>query len=315
MIVRRRGSTPGRDSRVFDRNRDGCVATVTGRYPRRLHEAFVGVGCVVIREYLSRDEVACVRRVSAALGAVARDLLSNAGRSTERSTASGLLAVPESTDPLRLCRFEYLLASSPALRRLSSNRIEVTVSTAAGELFVPFKDKQNEKAPAGGAFGAHQDAAAYRHFGPSYHVTAMIAIDSCTVANGCLEIAVEYRRQVAATPEDVVEPIGGRPLLRHAVGGPMNGDIAPEAQRKLTWTPIELSTRDMLLFDSFVPHRSAANQSADSRRAMFLTYNAAREGDWYERYYAAKRSAPDHPAFHVSTPTLHRDTRRSHSRG
>jgi hypothetical protein len=38
-------------------------------------------------------------------------------------------------------------------------------------------------------------------------------------------------------------------------------------------------------FNGWVPHRSAANSSSFPRRAVFLTYNPASEGDYHERYY------------------------------
>lgn len=41
----------------------------------------------------------------------------------------------------------------------------------------------------------------------------------------------------------------------------------------------------------YPPHRSAANSSARSRRALYLTYNVAARGDLREAYYADKRAA------------------------
>ena len=45
----------------------------------------------------------------------------------------------------------------------------------------------------------------------------------------------------------------------------------------------------IILFDSFVPHRSGPNLSNGSRRVIYLTYNLSDEGDYYEEYFASKR--------------------------
>ena len=106
-----------------------------------------------------------------------------------------------------------------------------------------------------------------------------------------------------ATDDAVETRIDGRPLLAFFNGGPRNGDIADEIVARLKWQAVEVSPCDLVLFDSFVPHRSAPNATSSPRRAMFLTYAPAAEGDWYARYYADKRANYDDPKFHVSTPT------------
>jgi ectoine hydroxylase-related dioxygenase (phytanoyl-CoA dioxygenase family) len=52
-----------------------------------------------------------------------------------------------------------------------------------------------------------------------------------------------------------------------------------------------------LWFHSRTPHRSGPNRSARPRRALYPTYNAAREGDRRAEYYAAKAAA-----FAAATP-------------
>lgn len=41
----------------------------------------------------------------------------------------------------------------------------------------------------------------------------------------------------------------------------------------------------ILLFNGWAPHRSAANVTPFARRAIFLTYNPKREGEYRKRYY------------------------------
>ena len=45
---------------------------------------------------------------------------------------------------------------------------------------------------------------------------------------------------------------------------------------------------DVLVFDSYVPHRSDTNTTDVARRALYLTYNRASAGDHRERYYRDK---------------------------
>ena len=48
---------------------------------------------------------------------------------------------------------------------------------------------------------------------------------------------------------------------------------------------------DIVLFDSYLPHRSFTNASDTWRRSAYLTFNRAAEGDLHAAYYAKKREA------------------------
>ncbi|MAB14091.1 phytanoyl-CoA dioxygenase family protein [Parvibaculum sp.] len=274
-------------------------------------ETFRRDGVVVLRGFFSEAEAATFNRLSSEMGASADLLLREAiysGKPVAELLATRpdeLIVVPEAADPLQICRFEYLLGSRPEFKNLIDTRIAPVIEALTGEAFIPFKDKENEKHPGGGAFGPHQDFAAYKSFGPRYNVTAMISVDPATRENGCLEFAKDWAGFPDNHADAVEERIDGRALLRFENGGPHNGDIAPEIADALDWQTVETAPSDLVIFDSFAPHRSSPNESNTSRRAMFLTFNAEREGDWYERYYAEKRANFDDPKFHVSTPTVH----------
>lgn len=45
----------------------------------------------------------------------------------------------------------------------------------------------------------------------------------------------------------------------------------------------------MLIFGAYLAHRSGNNNADDSRVAVYLTYNAVREGDMRDHYYNEKR--------------------------
>ena len=68
----------------------------------------------------------------------------------------------------------------------------------------------------------------------------------------------------------------------------------PDVAAQLTWEPVALRAGQTLWFHSRTPHRSGPNRSARPRRALYPTYNAAREGDRRAEYYAAKRAAFAH---------------------
>jgi len=130
-------------------------------------------------------------------------------------------------------------------------------------------------------------------------VTAMIYVDPSTLENGCLHVPTNWRRDAGVAN-------GAMEILPYTKGGPNHGNIIPEVAKALQWDPILASPRDLLLFDSYVPHSSEINNSQRSRRAMLITFNAAEEGNFYGKYYQLKRSDPNNPVFHFATPTVSR---------
>ena len=46
---------------------------------------------------------------------------------------------------------------------------------------------------------------------------------------------------------------------------------------------------DAIFFNSYTPHRSGPNMTNNRRRVLYVTYNAASEGDHRREYYADKR--------------------------
>jgi ectoine hydroxylase-related dioxygenase (phytanoyl-CoA dioxygenase family) len=206
--------------------------------------------------------------------------------------------VPEAICSIEPCRFEYIAHCSERLREQVIQSVKHLIEDLMGESFLLFKDKCNIKNPGGGAFPPHQDIVAYRHFKPTFHITAAVILDASTIENGCLEMASGYRNHVDETTK----------IFDYCRGGPNNGDIKDEISQQFSWIPIQSEPGDVVLFDSFIPHRSAKNTSQSSRRNFFFTFNASREGDWYEDYYTAKKHDFSNPIFHVSTPTQHRGT-------
>ncbi len=275
--------------------------------------SFRTVGYAYVSNYFSLDVALGLRELSDRLSAQAASIL-NTCRADGVSLSSRAKAYPmepivvaEATSCAKVCRYEYMMGSDPCLKEFIRTNVQQAVSELVGENVAPFKDKTNEKLPGGGAFGPHQDIAAYQSFKPRYHATALLTIDPATVQNGCVEIATNCREVTTANSAFVVATINNRPLLYYNEDWLNHGDIRPDIAAKLQWQPLQTRPLDLVVFDSFVPHFSSVNSSKNPRRAIFVTYNVETEGSWYEEYYADKRLNYDDPKFHVSTPTSRRD--------
>ncbi len=144
------------------------------------------------------------------------------------------------------------------------------VPEVVGQLFdepaALFKEKINYKHPGGGGFAPHQDASAYRFV--DHHISVMVPIDAATEASGCLWFADGHRDGLMETD--------GR------------GRIVDAVACRLDWRPLEVLPGDVVLFDSYAPHRSETNTTDRPRRVLYLTYNAASKGDFRADYYRDK---------------------------
>jgi hypothetical protein len=53
--------------------------------------------------------------------------------------------------------------------------------------------------------------------------------------------------------------------------------------------PVPTQPGDVVFFDSYTPHASGPNLTAEPRRVLYITYNRLSAGDLRARYYADKR--------------------------
>ena len=177
------------------------------------------------------------------------------------------------SDAKMLCRLENFVPYHEGYKQLiKAPKLLALLSDLMGEQAVLFKEKINFKLPGGAGFAPHQDAPAFASFGHRYHITMMIAVDDATLENGCLEFS---------NPSEVGDILSPAP----------DGTIDPEVVERMPCTPLELSAGDVVFFDSYIPHRSPANTSAQARRATYVTYNRLAEGEVRDAYFAAKRRA------------------------
>ena len=168
-----------------------------------------------------------------------------------------------------LARMEYFLGARKDLNNLVETRVNPLVNEIMNENMIIFKDKINWKLPGGGAFLPHQDQDAWSDFPPKFYVTAAMFADKSTSKNGCLEF---------------VEGVHNNGLLENN-----NGEIVENLVKEMDWTKVETTPRDIVLFDSYAPHRSQANKSDNQRRIYYMTYNKEIDGNFYEDYFAKKR--------------------------
>jgi ectoine hydroxylase-related dioxygenase (phytanoyl-CoA dioxygenase family) len=159
-------------------------------------------------------------------------------------------------------------------------------SIICGQPMVLFKEKLNLKPPGGSGFAPHLDTPSLRvalgDDGPQDFVTVMVAIDSMTEANGCLQFAKGNWSEDNAV--GTIQPEKGP--NNNPDGNGREGAISVPDAQNLQFVPYECSGGTIVLFKGWVPHKSAANQSPFPRRAVFLTYNPAQEGgSCREAYY------------------------------
>ncbi|MDA8627185.1 phytanoyl-CoA dioxygenase family protein [Pseudomonadales bacterium] len=173
---------------------------------------------------------------------------------------------------LQCCRVEHFLEDAPRLQEvLAGNKMMGWVAQCLEAPDILFKEKINLKLAGGQGFAAHQDAPAFDLFGQSQHVTVMVSLEAGNERNGCLEVAqVEHC-------EEILQMNADRTLTDPVI-------------ESLTWQSIETAPGDIVIFSSFLPHRSGVNQSLQSRRAVYATYALASEGDHRAEYFRQKRA-------------------------
>lgn len=168
----------------------------------------------------------------------------------------------------RKCRTEYFTPFHSGLRELlTAGVIRSAAESLLGEPVALYKEKINYKLAGGAGWEAHQDAPAYPFI--DAHISCMIAVDAASAANGCLEVVSGMHHELIPTD----------------ARGCIPADVVPT----MSWQAVPMEAGDVLWFHSRTPHRSGDNSSPQHRRAVYPTFNAIREGDLRETYYAAKR--------------------------
>jgi len=169
-----------------------------------------------------------------------------------------------------LCRTENYANSHDGFNQLlRGSKLLSILRQLSGEDMLLFKEKINYKLAGSGGFAAHIDSTAYTHIKNIKHLSILLAADPSNPDNGGL---------------DVVEG-------SHLMNIPISSDncIDKEWVAKQTWTPVDLKPGELLIFGSYLAHRSSANRSTQDRKAIYATYNCASEGDLHDDYYEHRR--------------------------
>lgn len=169
-----------------------------------------------------------------------------------------------------LNRIEYFVNFNDNLRNLSkSKRVINKVVEMMGEDVVLFKDKINYKYYNGEEFSAHQDITAGWGNYSNKHVTFTIPLCDINKKNGGLYFGEKQTKRLTENYTDL--------------------DI------EMDYNLVALNLGDVVLFDSYVPHKSYKNKTKFSRPILFFTYTPISDGDNYENYHTDKfkRVPPD----------------------
>ncbi|HAT8857684.1 TPA: methyltransferase domain-containing protein [Legionella pneumophila subsp. pneumophila] len=170
-------------------------------------------------------------------------------------------------------RLEYFMEFlSPEIRsQLTSPILLQLAASCFGQSVNLLKDKCNFKPPGMKAFPLHQDAAAgwkERGYGTK-HLTIAISLSQTSVNNGVLYFAPAKHKEGLFSEYQ-------KPIDEHY---------------KNIWNfeTVLMQPGDILLFDSFTPHYSNENTTAENRAIIFLTYSDSDEEHLRERFFSAKR--------------------------
>ncbi|KAL5092851.1 hypothetical protein Trisim1_000586 [Trichoderma cf. simile WF8] len=178
-----------------------------------------------------------------------------------------------------LCRTENYADSHEGFNGLlRGERLLGILEELSGEPMYLFKEKINYKLAGSGGFAPHIDAVAYNHIKDVKHLTILLAVDKSTLNNGGLEVVdASHNMNIPLNIED------------HC--------IADEWVDSHEWKPVELEPGQLLIFTSYLAHRSGPNHSNENRKALYATYNRASEGDLHHDYYELRKK--EWPATHM----------------
>jgi len=178
-------------------------------------------------------------------------------------------------------RIDPVVDISPLFSRVvADRRVTDVVAAIFRDKPLLFKDKLIFKAPGTEGYTMHQDQAYWQLCPADDILSVSIQIDGANAANGCIELFPGYHGKLLTPPQARMQ-------------------MSPEAVAQIdlsTGEKIETQPGDVLIFHSLTPHRSERNTDTVSRRSIYLTYSAARNGDFYatqQKNYIAYNKSPE----------------------
>ena len=183
----------------------------------------------------------------------------------------------------RLRRIEKIYNKSKELSKLNKDILKL-LKEFFGEKYVIFKDKVNIKVPGGDGFAPHYDGVFYFKKGKKkmkgwyeysdVFVNCLIALDQKTRNNGFIEIAKENKSSF----EKLIKNMKNNETRQ----------MKKSILKKTIFNKLPLNIGDLAFFSSKCLHKSSKNLSNKSRSLLYYTYNPAKNGYNYIRYYKDK---------------------------
>ena len=169
-------------------------------------------------------------------------------------------------------RLENFINYNNDIKQILETKLKPLMNDIHGEDMTLFKEKLNWKYGGGNGFAAHQDHPAWSDFPPTFYSTISISANNSTIANGCLEFVRGQDKKGV-----------------YSYNKEGDGSLIPEIADQFKWIPLETTPRDILIFNSFTPHRSHKNNTVSPRRIFYFTFNKLSEGEHYKNYLNKKR--------------------------
>ena len=147
-------------------------------------------------------------------------------------------------------------------------KITPVLSLICDKEMILFKDKINWKLSKGDGFIAHHVQAAWSDFNIERFYSVALFAGPSIKENGCLQFVTD-ENNIGLLSKD--------------------GCLPQEIEKKFNWEYFETYPRDLLIFDSYIPHKSDKNNSGNSRSIFYFTFNSLEEGNFYTEYVKKKR--------------------------
>jgi hypothetical protein len=158
-----------------------------------------------------------------------------------------------------------------------SRKLVDTMEDLLGGEVYHYHSKITAKEPyEGGAWEWHQDYGYWYNNGCLFPLmaSAMAALDTCTRANGCLQV-LKGSNHLGRIDHGLLD------------GAQVGADLTrvEQAEKQLERVYCEMQPGDVLFFHCNTLHRSDQNRSADRRWTLIFTYNAARNDPFIEHHH------------------------------
>ena len=155
---------------------------------------------------------------------------------------------------------------------LQDSSLNYIINNITDSNYTLYKEKINYKYPNTGSFKPHQDITAYPN--SHNHITCLIPLCNTHLLNGSIQFSpLQYNNLYKKT------------ILEHHNGVIIQSD-------KLKWEPpIKANFGDIILFNSYIPHKSTQNISTSPRKSLYLTFNDSNEGNLRDTYYNIKNNS------------------------